>query len=332
MARRSSRATPQLGPRTRIALLIGKEAYLRAAYTDQLRERLAAEGEVDTIRFDGNAATVADVLDECRSLGLLQQHKLVVVEQADALVKGDARPLLERYAAAPSDQATLVLRAETWHRGKLDKLVEACGAIVKCDAITEAQATRAAAERARKRHGAELSAEAAEALIALVGADLGRVAAEVDKLATAAGDGPITPELVRELVGATREEQVWSIQEVLLGGDPESALRRIRDLLAVSRAPATLVRFACTDLARKLHAASRGLEAGMPPGAISKTLRLWGPAGNRILDAARSVPPARLARLLAWAVEADVRGKTGQGDELRALEVLAIRTVRMLRP
>ena len=53
---------------------------------EALRGALEAEhGEVDTIQFDGQKASLADVLDELRSLALLQRHKLVVVGHRGSL-------------------------------------------------------------------------------------------------------------------------------------------------------------------------------------------------------------------------------------------------------
>src|SRR5262249_44697926 len=86
----------------RIVVLIPKAPFVQGEFTAQLKDALvAAHGAIDAFRFEGPAATAAAVLDECRTFGLMQEHKLVVVDQADQLVKEENRPLVERYAAAP---------------------------------------------------------------------------------------------------------------------------------------------------------------------------------------------------------------------------------------
>src|SRR5207237_6759029 len=83
-----------LDARARFVILHGKDRFLQDEYLRTLREALAkkhgAEG-FDTVRFDGQqgARIVADIMDECRSFGLMQQHKVVLVENADLLVKAD---------------------------------------------------------------------------------------------------------------------------------------------------------------------------------------------------------------------------------------------------
>ncbi len=326
-----------LGPDSRIVLLTGKEHFLRSGYTDQLREMLneSEGGEVEVVRFDGDSTPAAEVLDECRSFGLMVTHKMVVVDEADRLLNESSRPAFERYAEQPADTATLVLRAEKWNKGKLDKLIEKCGTIIKCDQITPERAVSWCGGRANKR-GASMQARAAQLLVERVGPDLGRLASEIDKLiSAAAADGTdpitITEGHVREFVGLSREEQVWTIQEVLLTGRADAAIAMLHELIEVSRVSEVLIRFAYVDLARKLHGYARGIASGVPAQQLNKSLRLWGASANSVARAAQIASPSALARLFDEAIEADFRGKTSQGDAVLALETLSVRFAQVLR-
>jgi len=329
MARKPAKQV-EITPGARIVVYAGKDAFLRAEHTASLRELLEkAHGEVDVIRFDGSATEAADVLDECRSFGLMQQHKLVVVDEADQFVKESTRQLVERYAEAPCEGATLALRCEKWHKGKLDKLIEdpgkGAGAIVRCDAPTEVQAAAWAIKRSKKRHDAELGREAAQQLVSRLGADLGRIDAELGKLSAASGGEEITKALVVEFVGISREEEVWGIQAELLRAGPERVLMHLRELIDVSRQPTVLISYAFIDLARKLHAACAGLEAGQAPDQIAKALKLWGPSKEAIMASARKMRPTQTMRLLDAAVAADVAQKSGLGRPELQLERVALR-------
>jgi DNA polymerase-3 subunit delta len=328
-----------LGPDSRIVLLTGKEHFLRSGYTDQLREMLneSQGGEVEVVRFAGDSTPAAEVLDECRSFGLMVTHKMVVVDEADRLINESSRPAFERYAEQPAETATLVLRAEKWHKGKLDKLIEKCGTIIKCDQIAPERAVSWCGGRAKKQHGAIMQPRAAQLLVERVGPDLGRLASEIDKLASAAsseGTDPITiiEDHVREFVGLSREEQVWTIQEVLLTGRADAAIAMLHELVEISRVSEVLIRFAYVDLARKLHGYARGMASGVPAQQLNKSLKLWGASANSVARAAQTASPAALARLFDEAVEADFRGKTSQGDAILALETLSVRFAQVLRP
>lgn len=318
------------GPGPRIAVYYGSDAFQSAERVRALRESLQSElgaDGVEVFRYDGEQAAVADVLDECRSFDLMSRHKVVVVDNADSFVAGDNRPLIERYAASPVSNATLVLRSTRWNKGKLDKLIEAAGGEVrKCEPETLPKAAGWAVKRAEKRHGATLTREAAVALVDLVGADLGRIDAELGKLSVAAAEGePITPDLVRDMVGQTREEEVWKMQRRLCSADAAESLRAVHEALWVSRIPAQLVWYAQADMARKLHAMAFLMERGAPEGVAAGRAKVWDRSAlGEIVSMARGAGSGRLAALFERAIGCDARVKRGYGDQERACEMLAV--------
>jgi DNA polymerase III delta subunit len=330
MAKKPAQFTPTADHR--IVVLTGKEAFLISEYTSRIRGALEEKfGEVDQIRFDGETAAPADVLDECRSFGLMQQHKLVVVDRADQMVKEESRPLFVRYAEQPAEDATLLLRAERWYPGNLDKAIKKVGEIVKCDEMDPYTAIRWVIRRCEKQHGATIAQDAAAMLVDRVGVALARLDSELAKLAlgAAAGDGgrpAISRETIADYVGRTREEEAWAIQEAVLSGSPERALMQLKHILDGSPRDAHIpISWSMVDLARKLHGCAEGLSAGMHPQGLAKTLRLWGPSKDAILAKAKALGPARSAQLLREAVAADRAQKTGLGRPERTLERLAIR-------
>ncbi|MFM9958201.1 MAG: DNA polymerase III subunit delta [Phycisphaerales bacterium] len=343
------------GPATVVALFKGADAYLRSAYTDKLRAEIEKAGTpVEVLKFDGASASAADVLDECRSFGLMAQHKLVVVDQADEFLKEStdeddepsakmpgkrgrapvrARDLVEAYIKSPTMGATLVLRAETWRKGNLDKAIEAVGIIEDCESPTADKAAAALVRRARETLKCELEPEAARLIVERVGTDLGLLVQELAKLGTMAGPGgTITTAQVREMVGLAREEEAWGLGAVLLSGDAGAALAHARELMEVSRIDEVLLRFVIMDTAKKLHAFARGAEQGVPSGVTAKEQRVW-PADRipAFAEAARRVSGAGAARLLERAVEMDARGKSGRGDVTIGVETLVVEFAGVVR-
>lgn len=332
MAARSKKPparTPELDAATRILVLHGKERFFQLAYTDRLKQNIEQTGEsVDVHLFDGDQAELADVLDECRSFGLIGGHKIVILDHADKLVQKDNRPLVERYAEAPTDGCTLVLRTETWRKGNLDKLIERHGGLIKCDTPDPGTAAGWVRNRVTKHLGVEIDDRAAIALVERVGCELDRLAVETDKLAVAVNAGePITLATIDAVVGKTREEEVWDIQRRLLTGDAEGAVAYLRDLVSTSRQPPTLIRWAIVDLVRKLHALSRAAATGGDLGAAGKALKLWGPSAEPTRRAGAALRPDAAGALLRRAIDTDVAAKTGLGDELLALETLSLRVI-----
>ena len=335
----SSKATPGISPidltpdpSWRVILLRGKDAFLRLDVTARIREALiAAHGEVDSFSFDGQKDAVADVLDECRSFGLMQQHKLVVVDSADQLVKEDSRPIIERYAEKPCEEATLLLRAERWNPGKLDKLIAEVGVVCKCDDIDARSAFTWIGANCKARHGIPIDRAAGQLLVDRLGPDLGRIDSELGKLAVCAGKG-ITADLVAEMVSTSKQEDPWSIQSVLLSGDATAILHQLR--LVLDNAPRDAhipVIFAYADLAKKLHGMAVASSQRLDPATAAGRLKLWGPARNTLMQLAPRLRPRRTRVLLQACLEADQGMKSGLGEPHRVLERLGLRFAAIVR-
>lgn len=365
MARASAKSASQpseLTAKARFVVLTGKDRFLQDQYIRTLRESLTkalGEGGFDTVRFDGQQGPriLADVMDECRSFGLMQQHKIVLIDNAELLLKTEdddaaaapkatgkkgasrapapltPREILESYAESPSDSATLVLRAGTWRPGNLDKklnaLPEAVGGVIKCEPPTFQEATAWAVRRCKARHNSSIDNEAARTLVETTGIDLGRIDTELEKLALAAGgDGsPITIDLVESMVGRTRQEEFFAIQSSLLSGDAGRAIGKLRELVDISRQDPVPIAWAYIEAARKLHIVARS--GGRNVWSLQGQLKAFGPDSGEILShlerLSKTVKPVAAARLLKAAVQTDAGNKSGLGDPVRNLEVLAMK-------
>ena len=108
----------------RLVILHGAEAFLQTEATKHLQGRLEAEHGEDAVRrftFDGETAELAEVLDELRTYGLFQEHKLVIVDKADRFLRGGAKPAEDEADAARGEAA---LRREILEETGLEVAVE----------------------------------------------------------------------------------------------------------------------------------------------------------------------------------------------------------------
>ena len=272
-ARKPGSSTFTASADDRIVVLHGKELYLLREFTRKIEDCLRdAHGDIERFNFNGSETTIAAVLDELRSYGLMQQHKLVVLNEADQFLSAGGekdkrnRKAMEAYAQQPLDDATLLMRASTWRPGNLDKFVKKAGQVHKCEPPAHDKAVIWCRQRVSNRFDADIEKSAAEMLIELVGIDLSRLNSELEKLATYVGSGgTITGDDVTTLVGMTREQLAWSIQDAICSGDPATAYGRLRDLIEVSQLQTTPMMWSVIDLLRKVHAASALMRQGMSP-------------------------------------------------------------------
>jgi len=338
MAKRGGRSTkatfpPSFDGEERVVALISQDSFMVGEAQRVLREAIAERHgtEVEVVGFDGKTAELAAVLDELRSVGLMQQRKLVSVDRAEEFVKAH-RAALERYAASPEPTATLVLRAEKWHKGNLDKQIEKVGKLCRLEADPSA-VRRWISDRAATMHDRKLTSSAVNRLIERLGTDLGKLDSELGKLAAMAEPGgPIEAEHVDAVVGRSSEEDAWRVQDALLSGDAGRAIATLHELNELAGHHEMLLLYACSDLARKLAHGAEMLGRGANEFTVCKTLRVWPRERQRpFCAAARKLGVPGSAAMLDKIVELDARSKSGYGEALENLERFCVLLSERLR-
>ncbi len=312
---------------TRILVLAGPEGALRREAMAQLRAAMQAEhGEVELINFNVETAELADVLDELRSFGLMQQYKIVMADNADDFVSTH-RKVLERYAENPVSHGTLVLACGVWRPGNIDKLIAKVGVIFPCKELSAADVKSRLIAWTEAEQGRKLSAQAAQALVERVGPNLMRLEQEVAKLSllTEANES-IGTELIDAVVGRSSDEDAWAVQETVMGfiadsrGGVAPTIARLRELIDLSRQADTLVAYFVADAIRKLYLGLALQKQGASPFQIAQQMKMWGPKQGAFLGALRKLSEPAAGSMFDQLVRMDARAKTGYADAARNLE------------
>jgi DNA polymerase III delta subunit len=152
-------------------------------------------------------------------------------------------------------------------------------------------------DRARAE-GVDLAAPAAQALVELVGEDLGRLVSELEKAVLhGAGARRVGEDVVRALAGETRTRQYWELTQALEEARRADALRLAGQLLAAGDEPLVLLAWVVgylRDLWRVLPAsaggdvrmAARALQRRRPDFAVERLMARAQAAGLRGIAAA----------------------------------------------
>jgi len=163
-------------------------------------------------------------------------------------------------------------------------------------------------ERARAV-GIDLAPEGAQALVELVGEDLTRLAAEIEKASLYGGDDPrVSEEVVRALAGETRTRQYWELTQALEEARRVDALRLASQLLASGDEPLILLAWVVgyvRDLWRVIPAADVREAARLLP----RRRPDW--AVERLAARARAVGIQGLTRAVCRCFEVEESLKTG---------------------
>jgi len=180
-------------------------------------------------------------------------------------------------------------------------------------------------ERATEKHGILLDARAAEALAAAVGADLGLLEAELEKLASTGDGAAVTIERIAELVPNVRPVNRWAWLDSVAERDYRTALSDLPTLLSAPDSSAVGLINAMTD-----HHVLLGIAA---EGGASLLERTLGDVGKPYLkfkvrtfaNQSRRWSGEEVDRALRLLRRADGRSKTtGGGRDGAVLEELLL--------
>ena len=218
-----------------------KPAYLLAGTDrpkiDRALERLRRRFEPDAIELLSAAeASGDDVVAVCNALGLFAGGgRLIVVDGAEAWKAADAKAVAS-YLKAPAPATTLALLAgELKKDAPLAKAVAASGELLLWD-VPKRGLQRWVGEQFQI-HGAKIEPEAARVLVELVGDDLYELAAEIDKLATWAGEQRVGVDDLERLVAARGEATNFALTDAWGSRDVAGVLRASESMLERSGDP-----------------------------------------------------------------------------------------------
>ncbi|MFO0889753.1 MAG: DNA polymerase III subunit delta [Isosphaeraceae bacterium] len=318
---------PARQPLKPVYVIHGDDVYLRReSCAAAVRAVLGdAEDNPGIRRFAGSEATLADVLDELRTLPFFSRRRLVVVEDADTFVTRNRKDL-EEYVKAPSTSGFLVLLVKSWpSTTNLARLVAAGGLTVDCTSPGEKDLVPWLVAYAGKQE-AHLEADAARLLLELVGPETGLLTAEVDKLVVFVGqEGRIRRDDVARMVEAGRIETVWKVLDEATSGQAAEALRHLDNLIAAGEHPIKLVAALATTL-QKVHHAGRLRAARLP---LEEACRIAGIRDFAVDKTRRQhahLGPSRVDQLPAMLLKVDLDLKGNSPLDPRAvLEDLLIR-------
>lgn len=212
--------------------LTGDEDVLKDELIELLVDQVVDAGTRD---FNLDIRTAADVDAETfhalvETPPMLAERRLVVLRHIDQWRKNaKVWQIVDRYVERPSPSTVLVLTAAGKPVANLTKRA----AHVPVEALRPDRLLKWVAMRA-ERAGVRFSDEAAQHLVAAVGADLATLGMEIEKLAAASTGETMGPADVATFVGVRQGETTEDWVAAVLQRDTPRALRLLRPVLATA--------------------------------------------------------------------------------------------------
>ncbi len=200
-----------------IYLLQGEEPYFIDEISDYIEKNLLNDSEKafnQTVVY-GKDSSVVNIAESCLRFPMMAQRQVIIVKEAQSLQKIE---LLAPYAEKPLVSTVLVLchkYKKLDARTKLSQAIKKNGLIFTSDKMKEYQLP-AWIEKFLAGKGFSITPQAAQLLTSYLGADLGKVANELNKLVVAVKDtNRITPEHIEKNIGVSKEYNLLELQNAL---------------------------------------------------------------------------------------------------------------------
>ncbi|MCR4836570.1 MAG: DNA polymerase III subunit delta [Bacteroidaceae bacterium] len=212
-----------------VYLLMGEESY----YIDMISDTIAAtvlteeeQGFNQMVMYCTRETDVTNIITAAKRYPMMAEYQVVIVKEAQNLLRIDE---LTDYVLNPLRSTILVI---CYKNGTVDKRKKLVAAIQKNGVVYESQKLN---ERALpifisdylKAKQKTIDTNASMMMADHIGADLNRLASELDKLVIALpkGESKITADLVEENVGISKEFNNWELRNALMVKDVFKANR-----------------------------------------------------------------------------------------------------------
>jgi DNA polymerase-3 subunit delta len=253
--------------------VVGTDRFFRnEAVAGLVASLTAADDRAVPVRMEADVE-LASVLDEVRTMTLLGERRLVIVDDADDLIQ-EHRSVLERFASGAATDGVLILSCASLPKNtRLHRIIHEKGGVIAADPPKGRAFIPWLVERARNMYQRTLSTAAARRLVELLGENAAALDSELGKLATFAADRKeITPADVDRLTGLRREELVFRVMDAIHDGNAAEAFAAWEQVLATDRAAAHRSIGGLAWAARRMLELRDDLDRGASEGEIARRL------------------------------------------------------------
>jgi DNA polymerase III subunit delta len=331
-----------------VALLLGPEAYERRRIKEAL---LALYPEDAVARHDLADISLAEALDDARSLSLFAAERLIWVSNAEAALPrtsgaaadsdepaegaGDAKPL-DHYLKDPTPGVAVVFEANRFDfegddKRKLDRVRKFYAAVPEVVELRKYSSldARREAETLVACAGFPMAGDALDLLVDSLGADIARIAVEIEKLALFAGGRPVGVDDIAALVPDARAGNVFALVNALGRRDRTRALEILDALVREGEYLPLALAFLSTQFRTALAAREAGLKSASQIQSHFTRLGvpMWGSKADQVYQTMAKFAKPQLERALRVIYKADSGLRDTRPDDRIVMEQFILELV-----
>jgi len=189
-----------------------------------------------------------------------------------------------------------------------------------------AHEARAEAEALMRKAGLRMDALALDLLVEALGADIARIAVEIEKLALFAGDRPVTMNDIAALSPEARTVTIFALVNALGRRDRARSLETLDTLVKEGEYLPLVLAFLSTQFRMALVACESGLRApGQIQGHFTRLgVQVWGSRADQIAQTVSRFSQAQLENAVKLISQADRRLRDARPDDRSIMEQFVV--------
>jgi DNA polymerase-3 subunit delta len=325
-------------------LLLGPEAYERR----RIKEAFTAVFPEDSIsRHDLAELSLVQILDDARALSLFAAERLIWVANAEAALPRGRSDDESESAGSPSDASSLaayirdptpgvalVFEAARFDfegddkrkQDRVRKFYSAVPDVIELRRFASHEA-RAEAESLVRRAGFRMEPAALELLVEALGADIARIAVEIEKLALFAGSRAISTDDITALVPDARAATIFALVNALGRRDRARSLEILDTLTREGEYLPLALAFLSTQFRLALAAREAGLKSASQIQAHFSRMGvpMWGSRADQVYQTVAKFGKPQLERAMEWIFEADRGLRDARPDDRIVMEQFVLK-------
>lgn len=324
-------------------LFLGAEAYQRERCRKALIDAVlpAEDRESGFARHDLDQVSLAEALDDARSMSLFAAQRVIWVGSAEAALprgkgaedeEGDGG-VLASYLKSPTPGTVVVIEASRYDfegedKAKLERVQKFYAAVpvqVEFKAFSP-EGARALTQRMAKDARLQLGLAELALLLEATGGDVARIEVEIEKLKLFVGDRKVTAEDIGALVADAQASTIFALVAALGRGDRTRALEILDTLTREGEYMPLALTFLATQFRMPLVAREAGLRNAPQILAHFNKLgaRIWPERARQIEQTVQAFSKDRLEGALVRLFLADRDLRDARPDDRIVMEEMIL--------
>jgi len=325
-----------------VCLFLGKEGYQRK----KCREALTAASAAAPETFDASETSLAAILDDARAMSLFASERLIFVVNAESALPRSSRSatateddeegtaaglgdpgVLDAYVKDPTPGVTLVFEASRYDfdgddkakNERARKFYSAITDVVEFRRFTPDEA-RGELDRLARAMRVRLDPAAAESLVEALGADMGRISVELEKLSTYGK--PIHADDLSLLVPDARQSTIFALVNALGRRDRPRALTALDALVREGEYLPLALTFLATQFRTALATKEANLRSAQQVQSHFQRsgMPMWGSRAEQVWTTSAKFSSKQLEQGLKLIFEADRDLRSARPDDRTVME------------